>query len=844
MKTPAPPPEADVTRLFHSNARTHITWVAALLVSFAAEARASGTDGFWGVLSAPVVLNRHCAVFDSLGDRMVVFGGEGGDRVWSLALGGTPTLTPMMTSGPSPGARLSPSAIFDPIGRRMLVYGGATGGTTWALSLTGTPTWSQLATQGTPPPGIWGTSAVYDSRRHRMLVFGGNYSGFIDGLPNPVWSLDLSTLVWSQLIGGGPQPGNRYDHCALYDPVLDRMVITSGAVHGSSFYLSLDTMMWTALSTTQYFTDTRSPIYDPVRRRMLVFGTCANPQPPDQPVGLWEMKLDGVPAWKKVGIVGTTPIPREGHQAIYDATRDRMVVAGGLAPANLPEFWGLPLGANGQWSDLNPDGVPPPALFDRTMVYDSFRRRATVFGGTFNVGSADTRVNEVWALPFDGPPLWTHPKPPGPRPVARSGQSGIYDPVRDRVIIFGGDPGSGSPLLNDVWALSLQGAGAWTQITPGGTPPQGRWGHTAVYDAAGDRMLVFGGSTSGGATNELWSLSLGGSPTWTPMIISPAPPPLHLHSAVMDVARQRMILFGGNSIHPPNNTVWYLSLSGSPFWLFLTTTGTGPTGRTGHTAVLDQGNDRMLIWGGCTPCPEPYALTLGATPTWSVLSPWEPPPPSRSRHQALYDPIQGGMLLMGGVLGDRTVWKLQWDVPVATRMSFVRDEVEWDRVVLTWHGEGSRGEIAQVERRSTSSGWSTLGSVGSDGSDFYRFEDRDVSPGERFGYRLRYEGPSGTATTDEHWVDIPRMRLALHGTSPNPSVGRTFVEFSLADPSPARIEVFDVRGARLWSEDISQLGPGRHRLELSTGTLVPGGIVLIRLSQSTRSVTRRAVLLN
>ena len=55
---------------------------------------------------------------------------------------------------------------------------------------------------------------------------------------------------------------------------------------------------------------------------------------------------------------------------------------------------------------------------------------------------------------------------------ARISHSAVYDPVRDRMVGYY-FPGLGYP-LNDVWALSLAGTPTWTQLTPTGTPPSAR----------------------------------------------------------------------------------------------------------------------------------------------------------------------------------------------------------------------------------------------------------------------------------------------------------------------------------------------------------------------------------
>src|SRR5262245_3235693 len=75
-------------------------------------------------------------------------------------------------------------------------------------------------------------------------------------------------------------------------------------------------------------------------------------------------------------------------------------------------------------------------------------------------------------------------------PSPRKGHTAIYDPVADRMIVFGGEGlnGQGQEVLfNETWALdfcTLQ----WTLLPTQGTPPCGRADHAAVYDNANYAM--------------------------------------------------------------------------------------------------------------------------------------------------------------------------------------------------------------------------------------------------------------------------------------------------------------------------------------------------------------------
>src|SRR5439155_18030071 len=127
-------------------------------------------------------------------------------------------------------------------------------------------------------------------------------------------------------------------------------------------------------------------------------------------------------------------------------------------------------------------------------------------------------VSDVWALSLAGSPAWSALAPAGSPPAARYGHTASYDPVRDRMVVFGGF-GRGSSLLGDVCAMSLADSPVWTRHTP-----SGRSYPTAIHDPARDRMVVFGGDQRC-FCNDVWALSTAASPTWTPLTPTGTPPP-------------------------------------------------------------------------------------------------------------------------------------------------------------------------------------------------------------------------------------------------------------------------------------------------------------------------------
>jgi hypothetical protein len=149
-----------------------------------------------------------------------------------------------------------------------------------------------------------------------------------------------------------------------------------------------------------------------------------------------------------------------------------------------------------------------------SSIFDPIRNRMLVFGGSINDSYYGVR-NDLWELDLTAnPPRWTHLDPGGPLPAPRRCQSSIYDPLRDRMVMYGGWDGGGeamSHFLGDAWSLNLDGAPQWTQLAPAGTSPIGRVSCPGIYEPFGDRFVVFGGWNGSYMMNDTHFLGWGGA---------------------------------------------------------------------------------------------------------------------------------------------------------------------------------------------------------------------------------------------------------------------------------------------------------------------------------------------
>lgn len=302
--------------------------------------------------------------------------------------------------------------------------------------------------------------------------------------------------------------------------------------------------------------------------------------------------------------------------------------------------------SNVAWTAL-PAGGPPRA--EHAAIFDPLGPRMVVFGG---LDGTFFGTNDAWELTLGGTPAWSTLTTTGGPPDPRDNHTAVYDPVGQRMIVFGGFEWATFAFANDVWALDLTTL-TWTPISPAG-PPSARIGHTAIFDAANQRMIVFGGTDIAGPSSEVWELTLGGTPAWN-LLTTSGTLTRDSHVAIYDGVNQRMLVFGGaDAIGAPQNDVWELTLpaAGAPTWTQLSPGGTAPSIRTGSAGVMDSTDERVSLFsgddGGLPINSESWFLNPLAAPSWTSVSPTGGPPPGRFGHSAVYDSVNHRMVIFGG----------------------------------------------------------------------------------------------------------------------------------------------------------------------------------------------------
>jgi hypothetical protein len=384
----------------------------------------------------------------------------------------------------------------------------------------------------------------------------------------------------------------------------------------------------------------QAAVFDPVTAQMIVFGGSSGDGDLSD---VWSLSTGASPQWTNITPDGPAPHVRTGASAVYDSTNSRMTIFGGGLGSSSPcanDVWVLSnansVGGSPAWTQLSPTGpAPAPRIFHQS-VYDPGSNSMIVFGGNSCVGGSPADFfNDVWVLSnanglSDTPPAWTQLSLSDALPPSRENFSAVYDATSNTMMVFAGANNSG--LLNDVWILTdangVGGSSSWMQLSPTGTPPALRTGHTAVYDSVSKSMTVFGGNDGSLLFNDTWVLSnangSGSTTAWTQLApLGALPPARDEHTAVYDPTTNRMIIFGGTD--GPLNDVWALGDANAVISISSLMPNSATAGGSGFLLTVNGSgfvNGSVVQWNGTplTPVPPTSATQVTAMVSASLIA--------------------------------------------------------------------------------------------------------------------------------------------------------------------------------------------------------------------------------
>ncbi len=284
------------------------------------------------------------------------------------------------------------------------------------------------------PPPCWEAELLYHSRIKQMVL--------VNCVPDSskaslltLWGWDGTQ--WQKLVQDGPPA--RILGGAAYDDVRDVLVVYGGRPEATGT-CSQETWEWDGEYWEQINASPPTACshirmtYDAAIQKTVLFSGLDPEENPVHETWSWNGWH-----WKLVSEEG--PESRGHFGLVYDPGHRQTLLYGGYANTISDEFWAW---KNNTWEQIHVPG--PGSLSHFGMTVETDPKALYVFGGATTDATFSSLTNTTWVLK-DG--IWEELHPAS-SPSERGGSALGYDPVRKRVVLYGGFD-SGGNRLDDTW---------------------------------------------------------------------------------------------------------------------------------------------------------------------------------------------------------------------------------------------------------------------------------------------------------------------------------------------------------------------------------------------------------
>jgi hypothetical protein len=511
-------------------------------------------------------------------------------------------------SDDQPEPRFPAGVAWDTRRQVMVVYGGSDGTKvftdTWEWDGT---SWSEIIPEDPEsdgnPPALTGAAMAYDESRSRMVLFGGWHGGELKDKSDEVWEWDGKSW-WLRIPLDPEEDGNptaRGLHSMVYSP-LSSTIISYGGDHNYGGHMwEWDGTSWKGHDDAEtpagdaeaYGTYYHCMAYDPVRQKIVLFG--GNDGHGGYYPDVWE--YDGS-QWTEVQPVDElgdgNPDHSDDFSMVYSSAHQRMVMWDGrkalMAAQNLVWTW------DGQeWEVFQPEGhsFGPPALTNPSISYDPIRQAVVLFGGQLGVGWGDPLNTDLWLLPGDNQ-SWTlwQPQNPDHLPPGVTDHDIGYDPTRHATTISRG--------YGLTWSSGCYEFDGWQWSTPG-CPGGSVTGYATTFDPDDGRLLTVGCNHHN--NSELGAYTWDGEAynflTFTDPEGDGNPECRNTHGLAYDLVNHEAIVFGGSKNRIMFDDTWIYNGESWRLWEEVDPEGDGsPMLRYRHHMTWDYTTDTVMMFGG------------------------------------------------------------------------------------------------------------------------------------------------------------------------------------------------------------------------------------------------------
>ena len=635
-------------------------------------------NSLWG--SWPSARYDHAMAYDADQKRIVMFGGRGatsgphyGDLwEWDSMKGNWNQRTPPGLATNLPYDRSGHSMVYDTIRKKTIMFGG------WQPSAgfihpewwewDGTAqTWTKHPlTTGQPTPRF-NASMVWDSGRNRVVLFGG-----IDettGRLQDTWEWDGAS--WIDRTPSGTKPSARHGSRMAYDPVQGKTLLYTGNTDSDVGTATAtggtwvdETWEYDGSAATGPGTWTRIAVTGP-SSTMWVYPTHLAFDPSTSKMILhwywnqmWEYNA-ATPGWAAVPTTTPTKVdtaepPYNDTPIVYDANRQKLVFFGGQS-GQRRQLWELNTG-DYSWANRSTPVNGPIQRTYPSIAFNSKTGTMLVFGGYSSLDASYKQ--DIWEWSGSGSTL-TNRTTGGTKPAPRNQAGLVYDSKRDRLLLFGGYSSSVGA-YDDLWTWD-NATSEWSQITFTGTRPTGRYGVWMFYDAARDKVYVYGVYWAG---YQIWEYDPALN-KWLDRTVTSPPTGVsrNYFDVGFDSVRGKIVEVGGSGPGGYNTEMWeWDTTTGTWAAAMPAPTSLVPDGRYYHTVAYDPLRRVMLLVGGHVqitgrnePVNDSWEWDANLA-TWTETTPPGVKPLPREQHMMVFNSTRGSTYLFGGTVSADTTY--------------------------------------------------------------------------------------------------------------------------------------------------------------------------------------------
>ena len=284
------------------------------------------------------------------------------------------------------------------------------------------------------PPACWEADLIYHTQLQLMLLVN-CVSDPSQETPHIIWG--WNGTQWQKFAEGGP-PG-RILGGAAYDEKRNMLVLYGGRPVDLG-KCSQETWEWDGQTWTQK--DAQPPtacdhvrmVYDAASGESILFSGLDVSENAVNETWSWDGN-----EWKLLSEVG--PESRGHFGFVYDPSHEQALLYGGYTSTVTDEFWAW---KDGSWQEVNFPG--PGSLSHFGMTYDTDENALYIFGGATSTSTFSSLTDKTWVLSEGNWRELNLDASPSERGAAAMG----YDPVRKRIVLYGGFDASRNN-FEDTW---------------------------------------------------------------------------------------------------------------------------------------------------------------------------------------------------------------------------------------------------------------------------------------------------------------------------------------------------------------------------------------------------------